>query len=144
MIQKSAILNFPKSLLDRPVISRIIKEFDVEVNILQASITPEEDGRMFAIFRGQGQQVNSALSYLKESGIKVFLPVKNLVWDEDRCVHCTACVGQCPSSAFTVEQETYQVTYDAARCIACELCIPACSYGAVASVSDNLRIRGDV
>jgi ferredoxin len=144
MIQKSAILNFPKSLLDRPIISRLIKDFDVEVNILQASITPEEDGRMFVIFRGLGKDVDKALSYLKENGIRVFLPVKNLVWDEERCVHCTACVGQCPSSAFTVEPETQRVVYDAKACIACELCIPACSYGAVKSISDNLRKAGEL
>ena len=53
MTQKSAILNFPKSLLDRPVVSQVIRKYEVEVNILQASITPEEDGRMFAIFRGK-------------------------------------------------------------------------------------------
>ncbi len=142
MIQKSAILNFPKDLLDRPVISNVIRNFEVEVNILQASITPEEDGRMFVIFRGGKEAVEQSLAYLKNSEIRVYLPVKNLVWDENRCVHCTACVGQCPSSAFTVDAQSRQVVFDAARCIACELCIPACSYNAVESISEHLAKTG--
>ncbi|MCP4677288.1 MAG: 4Fe-4S dicluster domain-containing protein [Deltaproteobacteria bacterium] len=142
MIQKSAILNFPKDLIDRPVISRVIREHDVEVNILQAHITPETDGHMFAIFSGKESAVDRALKYLKESQVRVALPTRNLVWVEDRCVDCTACVGQCPSAAFTVDEETREVSYDETRCIACKLCIPACSYGAVEALDEHFRRTG--
>ncbi len=142
MIQKSAILNFPKDLIDRPVISRVIREHDVEVNILQAHITPETDGHMFAIFSGKKAAVDGALEFLSASHVRVALPTRNLVWDRERCVDCTACVGQCPSAAFTVDEETREVSYDEKRCIACKLCIPACSYGAVESLSDHFQRTG--
>ena len=51
MIQRSAILSFPKEIVDRPVITQLVRDVGVEVNILQAHITPEEDGHMFAISR---------------------------------------------------------------------------------------------
>ena len=101
MIQKSAFLKFPKGLVNEPVISRVIREFDVEVNILQASITPEEDGNMFAFFSGERVAVSGALNFLKGKDVRVNLPARNLLWDEELCVHCSACVGQCPSSAFS-------------------------------------------
>ena len=144
MIQKSAILNFPKSLISSPVISRVIRDHDVEVNILQAHITPEEDGHMFAIFSGKKAAVDKAFEYLKQNSVRVVLPNRNLIWDEDKCVHCTACVGQCPSAAFTVDADTYKVVYEASRCIACKLCIPACSYRAMESVSDHFRRTGEL
>jgi len=144
MIQKSAFLKFPKRLVNEPVISRVIRGFDVEVNILQASITPEEDGNMFAFFSGERGAVSGALGYLKERDVRVILPARNLLWDEDLCVHCGACVGQCPSSAFSIAEDTRAVSFDPERCIACELCVPACSYGAVEPISEQLKRSGEL
>lgn len=144
MIQRSAILNFPKTIVDTPIISRVIRGFDVEVNILQASITPEEDGHMFAIFRGKNKAVEQSLQFLREQQVRVILPTRNLVWDNDKCVHCTACVGQCPSNAFTIDEKNYHVIFNEERCIACELCIPACSYGAVEAIGDYLKRTGEL
>lgn len=144
MIQKSAFLKFPKGLVNEPVISRVIRGFDVEVNILQASITPEEDGNLFAFFSGERKAVSGALNFLKERDVRVILPARHLVWDEDLCIHCSACVGQCPSSAFSIDERSREVSFDAERCIACELCVPACSYGAVEPISDQLRRAGEL
>jgi ferredoxin len=144
MIHKSAFLRFPKGLVNEPVISRLIREFDVEVNILQASITPEEDGQMFAIVSGQRAAVRGAFDFLRQRDVRVILPARNLVWDEELCVHCGACVGQCPSRAFSAEQHSRAIAFDAGRCIACELCIPACSYGAVESIGEHLKRTGEL
>jgi len=144
MSQKFAILSFPKSMIEKPVISRVIRDCDVEVNILQAKITPEEDGRMFVIFKGVQGAVDQSLSYLRDNGVLVILPSQNLIWDESRCVSCSSCVGQCISNAFSVDPETHRVTYDSERCIACELCIPACFYKAIESVGDHFKKNGAV
>lgn len=143
-MQRSAILRFPKTLVDQPIVSRVIRDFDVEVNILQASITPEEDGHMFAFFKGEQAAVGGALDFLREQQVRVILPAKHLVWSEEQCVHCSACVGQCTSGAFTVSPTTLEVVFDAERCIACELCIPACGYGAVESIGDHLVRKGEL
>lgn len=144
MIQKSVILNFPRTLVDKPVISSVIRNYDVEVNILQAYITPDEEGQMFTLFKGQAPAVNRALDYLRENDVRTILPVKNLVWDDDRCVHCGACVGQCLSSAFTQDPVSHMTVHEAERCVACELCIPACGYGAIESIGDHLRKTGEL
>jgi len=144
MIQKSAIFDFPKSLVNRPIISELIKDCDIEVNILQARITPREDGHMFAILRGPEADVGMALDYLAGIGVRTTLPAKNLILDEDRCVHCGACVGQCLPSAFFVDPETQRVVFDSDKCIACGLCIPACSYRAIESITEHLRKKGEL
>ena len=144
MVQQSVILTFPKELVDRPVISGLVRDRGVEVNILQARVTPEEDGHMFAILRGTKRAVRGALAYLDEAGVRVVLPAQNILWDRERCVHCGACVGQCPSSALTVEPASRETAFHEDRCIACELCIPSCGYGALASVGDHLRKTGEL
>lgn len=141
MIERSAILSFPRTLVGKPVISGMIRKYSVEVNIIQAQITPEEDGYMFAMLSGERKAVEDSLAYLRKKDIKVVLPDKNLIWDEEKCVHCTACVGQCGVSAFSVEAETLKVSHVGSRCIGCKLCISACSYGALAAAS-HLEVKG--
>ena len=142
MSQQSAILNFPKSLIDRPVFTRVVRSYDVEVNILRASITPEEDGRAFVIFSGDDGRIGAALEYLKESGVVVILPSQKIIRDEEKCTDCTACVGQCISKAITVNPKTFRIEYHLDKCIACKLCIPACSFGALESIDDHLVTPG--
>jgi NAD-dependent dihydropyrimidine dehydrogenase PreA subunit len=142
MTEQSAILNFPRSLIDRPVFTHIIRSYDVEVNILRASITPEEDGRAFVIFSGSDSSVDQALDYLRDKGVSVILPTQKIIRDEEKCVDCTACVGQCISKALTVNPETFRIEYHVDNCIACKLCIPACSYGALESIDDHLVTPG--
>ena len=35
-------LNYPPSLLNQPIINRLIKRFEIDINIRQAHFTPEE------------------------------------------------------------------------------------------------------
>ena len=142
MTQQSVILTFSKELVDKPIISKLIKSFDIEVNILQARITPKRDGNMFTILKGDKKALDSSLKYLDEMGVHIVLPVKNLGWFEEKCVHCGACVSRCISGAFSVNKQTYKVEFDSEKCIACELCIPACSFNAIESISEHLQKQG--
>jgi ferredoxin len=137
MIKKSAILHFGSDLVDKPIISSLIRNHDVSVNILQASITPEEDGTMFVQIEGDDQAVRKAFDYLKDQGVDMIFPAKNLIWDDKKCTDCGACVAQCLPRALTVD-ENNKLQFNSERCIACELCIPACPFHALESVSEHL------
>jgi ferredoxin len=143
MTQKSVIFHFPAELYDKPIIGRLMRDFSIDVNILQAQIMPQEAGYMFAIIEGSDDETDRALHYMNDLGVEIVLPVRNLVWDEDLCVHCGACVGPCRPKAFTVDPETALVSFDSARCIACNLCIPACGYGAIESIKYYLKQKGE-
>ncbi|HPQ80441.1 MAG TPA: NIL domain-containing protein [bacterium] len=138
MTKKSAILHFKAELVERPVLSGLIRDHDVSVNILQASVTPDEDGTMFVQVDGEPANVKRAFAYLDEMGVRLVFPAKNLVWDEERCTSCGACVAQCLPKALAVDEETNRISLDDSRCIACELCIPACPFGALESVTEHL------
>jgi ferredoxin len=143
-MQQSIIMHFQRSLVDRPIISHMIQTFGLEVNILQAYITPDEGGHMFSILQGEEEAVSQALAYLDGLKVKTILPTRNLVMDEDKCVHCGACVGACGTGALSVDPDTARIVYENRKCIACELCIPACAYGAIESISDHLRKKGEL
>jgi len=41
-VSKRIVLHFPKRLVDRPIVSRLVKDYDLEFKILKALVTTEE------------------------------------------------------------------------------------------------------
>jgi NAD-dependent dihydropyrimidine dehydrogenase PreA subunit len=138
MVRKNVILYFSAELTDKPILSGMIREHEVSVNFLQASITPEEAGTMFIWLEGEADNVRHALEYLEQAGVRLVFPNKNLVWHEEKCTHCGACIGQCLPRALSMDPLTSLVTLAHETCIACELCIPACAYKALESLAESL------
>ncbi len=135
MAGRSVILRFTGDSAGQPVISRTLRKFDIEVNITRAYISPEEEGHMTAVFSGSDSAVEYALDYLRGSGVQVAVPEQRLSLDEDLCTHCTACTGQCPTGALSVDREDMSLLFRNEECISCGICIPACPYGALSSAA---------
>ncbi|MBN1434579.1 4Fe-4S binding protein [Candidatus Fermentibacterales bacterium] len=143
MKSRSALLTFPKAVMDKPIISRLLKSCDVEVNIMQAFISPSEDGRMLAIFLGEEEALSGAFRFLEECSVAVRHPSRNVWLDEKSCVHCGACVAQCPSEALVLDPATLEVRLDEEKCTGCGLCVPGCVYGALESIGELLAAGGE-
>lgn len=142
MIIKSVMLKFPRECVGKPVISNLVREHGIEVNILRARIHPTEKGRMLAQLKGSDDRITASLEYLLSSGVDVYLPENSFIWQEKKCVHCGACAGICPSGAFTINTDTFEVEFDISKCILCELCIEVCYYSAIQSVEDYIETSG--
>jgi len=125
------VLTFPPRLISEPIVYRLVKEQDLKVNILRASITPDEAGHMVLELSGEKAQIDAGIALLDQSGVHAEPLSKDVVWREDLCVHCTACVTSCPTGALAVDRATMRVSFDEEKCIACELCLPVCSYKAM-------------
>jgi len=137
-MKKSVILHFKAELVGSPILSGVIRQHDVNINILQASIQPDADGTMFIQIDGEPSDIEKALKYLETVGVRLIMPAKNLIWDEDKCVHCGACVAHCVTKALSVERPIGKIVFLHEKCIACELCLPACPFGALESVNEHL------
>lgn len=131
MQKKRIVLNYPPRLVDQPIISKLVKDFDLEVNISRARITPREEGRLVLEVTGKRSGLEAGFKYLSEIGVKVEPLAQDVKWHEDRCIHCTACVSTCPTNALDVDRKSMEVSFKRDKCIACELCIPACPYQAM-------------
>ncbi len=120
-------LHFPKDIVDRPIITALIREQGVEVNILRAKVTQTEDGEMVADI---GPDPERAIAWLKEQGVSVFPLSDKIVRHEDLCVDCGSCPGVCPTGALAMDTED-RLVFDSGKCIFCLFCLDACPTGAL-------------
>lgn len=126
MVSKKIVLRFPKRMVDRPIIYKLVKDYDLEFNILKASITPEQEGLMVLELKGTQAEYDKGIEFLLKGGVQIQSLGQDVTRNEGRCTHCGACVTVCPAGAFIVDHGTQIVSFDNAKCIACGLCIPAC------------------
>ena len=126
VVSKRIVLRFPKRLVERPIIYRLVKDYDLEFNILKASITPEQEGLLILELKGNQQEYDKGIEFLIKAGVKIQSLSQDVTRNEERCTHCGACVTVCPTGAFRTDAKTRLVIFENEKCIACGLCIPAC------------------
>jgi len=125
-VSKRIVLHFPRQLVNRPIVSRLVKDFDLDFNILKASITPEEEGLLVLELIGEQKDYNQGIKYLTDSGVIIQALSQDIVRNEERCTQCGACVTICPTGAFELNLATREVTFHNEKCIACGICLTAC------------------
>ncbi len=131
MEKKRLVLTFPPKLVNQPITYRLIKDFDLVINILKARVTPNEEGRLLIEISGGRKDLKGGLSYLKGLGVEIQPLAKDIIWNEKRCTHCTLCIPICPSGALSVDREKMLVSFTQEKCIACGLCVTVCPYNAI-------------
>ena len=125
-VSKKIVLRFPKRIVERPIIYRLVKDYDLEVNILQASINPEKEGLLVLELKGDQKGYDKGIHYLMKTGVRIQSLSQDVTRNEERCTHCGACVTICPTGAFEVNSKTRIVNFLNEKCIACGLCIKGC------------------
>ena len=131
MTKKKLVLRFPPELVEQPITYRLIKDYDLTINILQATVTPHEEGRLVVEISGKREALEKGLNYLSQLGVGMQPLARDVHWHQDKCIHCTACVPICPADAFILDREKHLISFEKARCIACGLCVRACPYKAI-------------
>ncbi len=131
MHKKRVVLSFPPHLIDQAVTYRLIKDFDLMINILRARITPREQGRLVIEITGKKPALDAGINYLKEVGVEIQPLAQDVKWHGDRCTHCTACISFCRTKALDLDRNKMEVSFNRDKCIACELCLPVCPYQAM-------------
>ena len=125
-VSKKIVLHFPKRLVDRSIVSRLVKEYDLDFNILKALITPEEEGLLVLELSGEQQAYDKGIRYLSKTGVRIQSLSQDVLRNEERCTHCGACIAICPSGAFEMDPISRRVNFYNEKCVACGLCIKAC------------------
>ena len=126
IIARKIVLRFPPRLVDQPIIYRLVKDYDLQFNILKASITPNEEGILVLELSGKKKDYDEAIRFLAGAGVEVQALIKDVSRLEDKCTHCGACVTMCPVGALVVNPQTKRVDFLDSKCIACGLCIKPC------------------
>lgn len=131
MALKKMILTFPPGAVGQPVAYHLVKDYDIKINILRGKISPEEEGTLIVELEADEDVLNRGLKYLAELGITATPLEKEIRWNEEKCVHCTACVPICPMESFKLDRESMKVHFDVSRCMVCEFCLEVCPFSAI-------------
>ena len=126
MYRRIYFIRYPKEISDKPIIYRLIKEYDVEVNILRADILPQREGILIIEMSGAKSNVTDGLEFLKSYGAETERLATRIRRDEERCYQCGACTGVCPVSALYIRREDMAVLFDADKCTGCNQCVLIC------------------
>ena len=119
-------LRFPKSVVDKPIVSDLVKRYDLAFNMLKATIFPQQEGVVVLELSGKRKDYNEGIRYLKQMGVKVERVAQDIRRDEDVCYQCGACTAVCPTGALWIQRPDMDVIFDPEKCSACELCISVC------------------
>ena len=126
MAERKVVFHYPTRLLETPIVSRLVRDFNLEFNILRASVTPGAEGLVVLGLEGTPADLDRGLAWVEEQGVSVQPLNKDVVRVDDKCTECGACLTLCPTAALWRDPETQVVSFDADKCIACEICVPAC------------------
>jgi ABC-type methionine transport system ATPase subunit len=72
VIEVRVKLTFPEDLVRQPFMARLVREHDVEPNIRRANVD-EHEGWIVCELAGAANDIEEALSWLREQGIRVDL-----------------------------------------------------------------------
>ena len=117
---------FSANDITKPITYHLIKDYNLQVNILHADISLNRVGKLTADITGEERDIEAGLKFVEEQGVKYRLFTKSIIWQEDGCVHCGACTAVCPSGALRMDSDSWSLTFDREKCLVCELCVKAC------------------
>jgi ferredoxin len=126
MISKRIVLHFPHRLVDQPIVYHLVKDYDLQFNILKAYVTPQEEGLMVLELTGEEEKYNKGIKYLEKCGVKIQSLSQDIIRNEVKCTDCGVCVPICPTGALVVDLLTRKVHFYDNKCIACEICVKVC------------------
>ncbi len=138
MLLKTGLL-FPAKKAGKPVISDLVRVYDIEFNILQSKIVPGQTGRMIIELSGEDKAIADGLEYLKSQGVTVIELNESVHRVEEKCVNCGACTAVCPSGALFMNSEHY-LELNQEACLICNACVAACPMRALISQEDKLNV----
>ena len=124
MAPKKIVLRFGPDISDKPIIYKLVKDYDLVVNIVKANVNPQKEGTM--VLEITGGQVEGGMSYLRGEGVNVQSLTQDIVRDEEKCIMCGGCTAICPTGALFMERPSMEVKFDGDSCVVCQLCLKIC------------------
>ena len=126
MYSRMLVLRFPKSVVHKPLVCDLVKEYDLTFNILNAQVLPRREGILVLELYGSRKNFKLGVKYLKDQGVHVQNAEQEIKRDQNSCTHCGACTAVCPTGALSIRRPEMIIEFNQKKCSVCELCVPAC------------------
>jgi L-aspartate semialdehyde sulfurtransferase ferredoxin len=128
-MKEKYVLSYSQDAVGDPIIYSLIKRFDVMVNILRAEVTPGQEGRLLLELDGNEKSLGESVAFLESRGVTCLPASRAILWREDGCIDCGACIGVCFSGALELDPASARLELKRELCIGCGLCVKACPFG---------------
>ncbi len=125
-MKKRIILRFKRNTIDKPIVYRLAKDFNLVFNILRANISPRAESIMVLEIEGTDEDFEKGIEYLKSLNIEPEPIEQDIQRSEQKCVHCGVCTSVCAPEALHLDRASMRVLFDYEKCVACELCVKVC------------------
>ncbi len=125
-MKKRMILRFKRNTVDKPIVYRLVKDYDLIFNILRANFSPRADSMMVMEIEGEEENFRKGMEYLKTWNVDTEPIEQDISRNEARCVHCGVCTSVCTPEALAIDRKTMKVIFNYEKCVACELCVKVC------------------
>ncbi len=129
-MKKKFVLGFSPRNVTQPITYRLVKDYDLIINILRAQVEPGESGHLVLEVEGPKQRIAQGVKFLEEQGVEVKPLARDIDLNKESCVDCGLCVSLCPVSAFKLDNE-FHLQFDKESCILCEVCVKGCPTRAI-------------
>jgi len=131
MTTRKIVLTFPENTVTKPITYKLVKDFDLEFNILRAEVTPNIEGKMLIEIKGSSIQIEKGIKYLIQENVSVQEASKDIILDKEQCVHCGVCTSLCITQALSLNKNSFKLIFDKDKCILCGLCLNSCPVNAI-------------
>lgn len=126
-MKKRIILRFKKNMIDKPIVYKLVKDYDLVFNILRATITPRAESMMVMEIEGTEQNFKRGIKHLEDLNIDTEPIEQDIQRDDSKCVHCGVCTNVCaPGALYITDRKSMKVEFKYEKCVACELCVKVC------------------
>lgn len=126
MSDKKIVLTFPPQLTEVPIVYRLVKDYDLVLNILRAEVRENEAGKMVVELTGEDELISKGIEYLRNKGLSVKDAELDIVFDEKKCSSCGACVPHCAVEALSIDKSDFGLRFDREACVLCGRCVTVC------------------
>ena len=130
-LSKKIVLIFPAYLAEKPITYHLIKDFDLVLNILRAKVTPNSEGRLVIELTGDEKKIDDGLEYMRSQNVIVEEMAREIVIDEESCMHCGVCMSVCTTGALSIGHSDFKLQFNKDKCVLCGQCVDICPVDAI-------------
>jgi L-aspartate semialdehyde sulfurtransferase ferredoxin len=125
-VTRRYVMKFPPQSADKALSYRLIKDFDIKINILKAEVRPGKTGSLLLEMESLPANIKKGIEYLEANNVTCELLGKKIMFNAQKCINCGNCIGVCFTGALAMDRKSWELNFDPERCVVCELCVPAC------------------
>ncbi len=121
------LLKYDSKSVREPIIAKTAIETGALLNIIKASVGARQGEIIIEV---EDAKVDEVMEKFRAFGVEAVKIEGGIERDEERCVHCGACISICPVDVFSVAEDM-KVVVEAEKCIRCGVCVAVCPLSAL-------------